>query len=99
MVAMVTAGVAVEAQEVNQVTSFYKSLADGDRKFRNLLPGGHGGQDGGDGEHSPFSGDGGLGSGVGFHLSHWMMFLLGQSITTCFYLGGHPEVPLERVRS
>ena len=96
MVAMVTAGVAVEAQEVNQVTSFYKSLADGDR---NLLPaGGHGGQDGGDGEHSPFSGDGGLGSGVGFHQYLWMMFLLGQSLTTCFYLGRHPEVPLERVR-
>ena len=28
------------------------------------LLGGHGGQDGGDGEHSPFSGDGGRGSGV-----------------------------------
>lgn len=27
-------------------------------------PGGHGGEDGGDGEHSPFSGDGGRGSGV-----------------------------------
>ena len=29
-----------------------------------IPPGGHGGQDGGDGEHSPFSGDGGRGSGV-----------------------------------